>query len=148
MRPLPFLVLMLLVCVVAGCQDPIPLVTTPKPTMYDVLTGKRWKIYKVLEQRAGGGAVDITSTAGTPFVRFRLDSTVIWTYPDSLVERRWAVLDTATRDIQILSLDRVPEDTVRCMSFISTFVAIRTVTGDTTLPTGWVIQDSFHEPAP
>jgi len=97
---------------------------------------------------AGGEARDVTSILGTPTVRFRLDSTVVWTYPDSSVVRRWKFIDTATRDIELQGTDRVPTDTIRLMSFIATFLAIRTVSGDTTQKNGWKVTDSFHQPAP
>ncbi len=132
-----------------SCQDPIPLVDPNKSTLYEVLTSQQWEVYRVLEKEAGGGeARDVTSAYGTPKVRFRLDSTVIWTYPDSSVVRRWKFIDTATRDIELQGADRVPTDTIRLMSFISTFLAIRTVSGDTTQENGWRITDFFHKPAP
>lgn len=119
-----------------------------KPTLTEVLTSQKWQVYKVLEKEAGSEARDVTSVLGTPTLRFRLDSTVVWTFPDSAVVRRWRFIDTATRDIELQGTDRVPTDTIRLMSFIASFLAIRTVSGDTTQENGWKVTDFFHQPTP
>jgi len=130
-----------------SCQDSVPLASANKPTLRESLTSQQWEVYRVLRTEAGSEATDVTIEEGTPRVRFRLDSTVVWTYSDSSVVRRWKFIDTATRDIELQTADRVPSDTIRLMSFIGTFLAIRTVSGDTTQKTGWKITDFFHKPS-